>query len=93
MAGFAKTASRGVKPKVMYIDMPIYNFGDIVEWKLVQLSKWLPPTTDELQYLYRECKRICSDRKRIACVAIFDGKIALFVDDLTNGAFDALGSD
>lgn len=73
--------------------MAIYDYYDIAPMKLVQLTKWLTPSTEELEYLLGEHKRISSDKNRQCRVAIFEGKIAIFVNDLTDGVFERLGSE
>lgn len=83
---------RSPKPVIKFRDLMVYRYEDIAK-KLVRLTKWLTPIPAELSYLHREYKRINADRNRVCIVAMKDHKVALFVNDLTNGAFEALGDE
>ena len=77
---------------ISFYGMNVYRFADISK-KLVQLTKWLQPVPTELTYLNNEWRRIKADRKRVCVVAMLDHKVALFVNDLTEGSFQALGEE
>ena len=83
---------KNLKPVISYCGMNVYKFEDLSK-KLVQLTKWLHPVPAELTYLLNESRRIKSDRTRVCIVAMLDHKVALFVDDLTNGTFQSLGEE
>lgn len=75
-------------------EINVYLLGDMNDFdNMVRLTKWLPPCREDLEFLEHEYRRISSDPLR-KCFLVFNiGKFALFVDDLTDGAFDKLGSD
>jgi len=69
--------------------VPIFDIEDVKTLpKIVQLTKWLHMNEEELLFLTREYKRINDDKSRTCAIAYSNGNVALFVDDLTNGAFD-----
>lgn len=74
-------------------EVDIYQLKDVPDSKVTRLTKWLPAVQVELQYLTDECVRIKKDPKRFAMVVYHNGQVALYVDDQTNGAFDALTDD
>lgn len=74
-------------------EVDIYQLKDVPDSKVTRLTKWLPAVQVELQYLTDECVRIKKDPKRFAMVVYHNGQVALYVDDVTNGAFDALPDD
>lgn len=57
---------------------------------LVRLTKWLPGLHEEMTYLRNEYFRISADPLRVCMIATHNGKFALYVNDITNGAFNAL---
>lgn len=89
--GFEKRV-KNLKPVINYCGVNVYKFEDLSK-KLVQLTKWLHPVPDELTYLVNESRRIQADKTRVCIVAMSNHKVALFVNDLTNGTFDALGDE
>ena len=89
--GFGRLV-RNPKPVTKFKDLMIYHRADISK-KLVRLTKWLPPVPTELSYIYDEYRRIKADKTRVCIVATENHRVALFVNDLTNGAFEALGEE
>ena len=83
-----------MKPFMRLRKADVYLLGDMHQHiDMVRLTKWLPPCREDLEYLEKEFERISSDISR-KCFIVFNvGKLALFVDDKTNGEFDRLGSD
>ena len=83
-----------MKPFMRLAKTNVYLLGDMCHHEnMVRLTKWLPPCREDLEYLEKEFERISSDISR-KCFIVFNiGKLALFVDDKTNGEFDRLGSD
>jgi|CXWK01.1.fsa_nt_gi hypothetical protein len=61
--------------------------------KIVQLTKWLNFNENELEFIASEYRRIDKDRARTCVIAYNHGRIALFVNDLTNGAFERDGKE
>lgn len=61
--------------------------------KIVRLTKWLPATNVELAYLEKEFERIKEDLTRFTMVVYHNGQVALYVNDLTGGAFDQMSED
>lgn len=77
---------------IKFRDMNVYDSADISK-KLVRLTKWLSPVPTELEYLRKEYLRIKGDKNRTCVVVLNDHRVALFVNDLTNGAFETLGEE
>lgn len=85
--GGHSTIGMRIKPVLTFKDMDIYHYAHISK-KLVRLTKWLQPVPTELKYLHAEYHRIKNDLSRICVAVVANNMIALFVNDLTNGAFD-----
>jgi len=71
----------------------LFSIEDAEEIGLVQLTNWLPGYREELSYLVAEHKRISSDKSRTCKLVCEDMRYALFVNDMTNGAFSQLRED
>lgn len=56
----------------------------------VRLTKWLPGLHEEMAYLRREYLRISADPLRSCAIVRKNEKYALFVNDVTEGAFERL---
>lgn len=80
-----------------YIKSPlcdVYHIKDVANIKsMVRLTKWLQPIHGEFVYLANEYKRISKDPLRTCYIVYSEGKIALFVNDVTEGAFERLGEE
>ncbi len=83
-----------MKPFMRLATADVYLLGDMYSYdNMVRLTKWVSPCREDLEYIEKEYHRISNDRSR-KCFIVFNiGKFALFVNDLTNGEFDKLGSD
>ena len=83
------------QPVMRFGEVDIYQIKDVPSsaMKVTRLTKWLPAIQSEIKYLADECVRIRQDSKRFAMVIYHNGQVALYVDDVTNGAFDALTDD
>ncbi len=67
-------------------ELDIYDMQELLDAGLVQLTRDLP--YEDIEWLWSECKRIDSDPKRVAMVGHCGSeRFALFVNDLTGGAF------
>jgi len=74
--------------------VPIFDVTDVKKIpKIVQLTKWLNCNDDELAYVTNEYRRINKDTARRCMIAYDNGRVAVFVNDVTNGAFEANGKD
>lgn len=83
-----------MKPFMRLPTGDVYQLRDINNIKsMVRLTKWLQPIQAEFIYLTNEYKRIMKDPKRYGYIVYSAGKIALFVNDLTDGAFDKLSEE
>lgn len=85
----------GIVAVMKFGEVDIYQLKDVPEGskKVTRLTKWLPAVQAELKFLTDECVRIRKDPKRFAMVVYHNGQVALYVDDQTDGAFDALPDD
>jgi hypothetical protein len=83
---------KSLTPTINFRGMKIYKISDIPV-KLVQLTKWLPAVPTELDFIKSEYERIKADKTRVCIVATSDYRIALFVNDMTNGVFNSLGEE
>ena len=83
-----------MKPYMRLPTADVYHLKDIANIKsMVRLTKWLPPIQSEFVYLSNEYKRISKDPFRKCYIVYSESKIALFVNDVTEGAFDRLGEE
>lgn len=83
-----------MKPIMKLGGLDVYQLSDITPIRgLVRLTKWLMPIQSEFDYLHDECVRISRDRTRLCYIAFHQGKLALYVNDLTGGIFDTLGEE
>lgn len=89
------TLRNGTAAFMKFGGVDIYQLKNVPEdtVKTTRLTKWLPAVQVELKFLTDECVRIRKDPKRFAMVVYHNGQVALYVDDQTNGAFDALTDD
>ncbi|NRH21059.1 hypothetical protein HOO68_03375 [Candidatus Gracilibacteria bacterium] len=72
----------------------VYQLKDIANIHgMVQLTKWLQPVQAEFRYLASEHRRITKDPSRKCYIVYSENKIALFVNDMTEGAFARLGEE
>jgi hypothetical protein len=60
---------------------------------MVRLTKWLPPVQSEFVFLSNEYKRISKDPLRTCYIVYCEGKISLFVNDITEGAFERMSEE
>jgi len=82
------------RPIMKFGDVCIFQLRDIeTQKKMVRLTKWLPAVQKELHYLEAEYKRISHDPLRQAMLVYNNGAVALYVNDLTGGAFDRLSEN
>lgn len=80
-----------MKPFMRLKTVDVFQLKDISNIpSIVRLTKWLPPVKDEFDYLSREHSRISSDVRRECYIVYHAGKIALYVNDITSGAFERL---
>ena len=71
----------------------LHSVDEVTEIGLVQLTNWLPGYRDELAYIVSEYRRISADPTRKCKIVQEDMRYALFVNDMTNGAFNRLQED
>lgn len=57
---------------------------------MIQLTKWLLITDEEIQFCDREQKRISSDKNRKCVIVYHAGRIAVYVDNVAGDAYDRL---
>lgn len=57
---------------------------------MIQLTKWLFPTDEEIQFCDREQKRISSDPNRKCVIVYHAGRVAVYVDNVAGNAYDRL---
>ena len=82
------------KPIMQYDGIDIFQLRDIAPTKkFVRLTKWLPATSQELKYLAGEYTRIREDPTRRCLIVYWAGKVGLFVNDMTDGAFENMGEE
>jgi len=80
-----------MKPFMQIKTLDVFQLKDVSNISnIVRLTKWLPPVKEEFDYLSVEYKRISSDVRRECYLVYHAGKIALYVNDITNGAFEKL---
>lgn len=80
-----------MKPFMRVKTVDVFQLKDISSIpSMVRLTKWLPPIKDEFEYLSGEYHRISSDERRTCYIVYHAGKIALYVNDITSGAFERL---
>jgi len=83
-----------MKPFMRLPTVDIFQLKDVVNLPtMVRLTKWLPPIKDEFEYLSSEYHRIMLDSRRTCYIVYHAAKIALFVNDLTNGSFEKLAEE
>lgn len=83
-----------MKPYMRLPAADVYHLKDIANIKsMVRLTKWLQPVHAEFAYLVGEYKRISKDPFRTCYIVYSESKIALFVNDVTEGAFERLGDE
>jgi len=83
-----------MKPYMKLSTVNVYALKDVANIKsMVQLTKWLQPLQSEFAYLVREHHRINDDPLRDCYIVYANGRIALFVNDITEGAFEKLNED
>ena len=82
------------KPIMQFDSLDIFQVSDIEKRRnIVRLTKWLPATQQELAYLASEYRRISVDPCR-QCFLVYEiGRVALYVNDITEGAFDRMGEE
>lgn len=82
------------QPLMQYEGLDVFQLRDVPSSiKTVRLTKWLPATQKEFEYLKNEYNRIMCDPSRSGMVVYNKGTVALFVNDMTDGAFDKLGEE
>jgi len=83
-----------VKPIMQFKCVGVYQLKDVAAFEnMIQLTKWLPAVSVEFNYLEKEFHRIMKDTTRKCLIVYHDSKIALFVNDMTDGAFAQLKDD
>lgn len=83
-----------MKPFIKLPTVDVYQLKDIENIKsMVRLTKWLQPVQGEFQFLANEHYRISKDPLRKCYIVYAENKISLFVNDLTEGAFERLGEE
>jgi len=83
-----------MKPYMRLPTADVYHMKDVANIKsMVRLTKWLQPIQSEFVYLVGEYKRISKDPSRTCYIVYFESKIALFVNDITEGAFERLSEE
>jgi len=83
-----------MKPYMRLPTADVYHLKDIANIKsMVRLTKWLQPVQAEFVYLANEYKRISKDPLRACYIVYSNSKIALFVNDITEGAFERLSEE
>jgi hypothetical protein len=65
-----------------FVDYSKLSSVPFKNYKLLQLTKWLPQTKVNMEYLEKEQKRIASDKTRKAFLVVKKIKYALFVDQV-----------
>lgn len=60
---------------------------------MVRLTKWLPANNIEFRFAKNEYLRISKDVTRVCVIVYAEGKVAVFVNDLTGGAFDSMDDE
>jgi len=82
------------KPIMQFDGIDIFQLRDVEAKKnMVRLTKWLPATNQEFGYLAKEYGRIREDATRQCVIVYWCGKVALYVNDITEGAFDRMGDE
>lgn len=80
-----------MKPYMRLETVDVFQLKDVSGLKnIVRLTNWLDPINEEFEYLESEYHRISSDPSRKCYIVYHQARIALFVNDVTNGAFEAL---
>lgn len=83
-----------MKPFMKLPTVDVFQLKDVVHLPtIVRLTKWLPPVKDEFEYLSNEYHRISKDARRTCYIVYHAAKIALFVNDMTEGAFERLSEE
>jgi len=73
------------------VKIRIFDWNDVKSLEkvgFVRLTKWLDGLNEEMTYLRDEYVRISSDPLRSCAIVTLNGKYALYVNDITYGAFD-----
>lgn len=75
-------------------DVDIFDIVDVRKIpQIVRLTKWLNVNDNELEFVTKEYRRIVKDKTRLCVLAYDRGRVAIFVNDVTEGAFDRDGDD
>lgn len=82
-----------MKAVMKLLQTEVFQLKDIQPFGMVRLTKWLPLIKDEIEYLEKEYARISTDTTRFCYIVYHCGKIALYVNDVTNGSFEKLSEE